>query len=139
MRGAVLLFSPDASVAFTAYLKTRLAAMAVFHLPLAIGLLAGIVLSLRQKRLALAILSLFTAAYLLIHAPVTGSGGRYCIPVFPLLIAISGCVVFGDSIASAAGERDVFSVRECELAGGFDDGAPGSGVSRCVTVCRRAG
>src|SRR5262249_53079454 len=78
-RGLVLLFSPYASAELTGFVKARLSAMVLFHFPLALGLLVGIFRSLRDRNVAIGILSLFAAAYLLIHAPVAESGGRYCV------------------------------------------------------------
>ena len=78
------------SSAFVRFIGIRIAAMLLFHLPLAAGLAAGLVWSLRDRNAAFCILSAFTLAYLVVHAPVTDSGGRYCVPMIPLLIAISG-------------------------------------------------
>ena len=89
VRGFILLFSPDASVELTGFLKTRLAAMVLFHFPLAIGLLVGTIRSLRERNVCIGILCVFAAAYLLIHAPLAIAGGRYCVPLLPLLIAIT--------------------------------------------------
>ena len=110
MRGIVLIFSPDASMTLTQSPKTRIAAMVLFHLPLTAGWLAGVSGSLRGKRLALNILSLFTVAYLLIHAPIAVGGGRCCVPVLPL-IAITGCVVFGER--SPQGGLLAIKTQEC--------------------------
>src|SRR5262249_30884232 len=96
MRGIVLIFSPDVGITSAQNLKTRIAAMVLFHLPLAVGLLAGVRGSLGGGRPGLDILSLFPVTYLFVHSPVAEGGGRYCVPVFPLLIAITGCVVFGE-------------------------------------------
>jgi len=90
VRGFILLFSPDTSGKLTGFLKTRLAAIALFHFPLAAGLLVGTFRSLRDRNVGISILCVFAAVYLLIHAPVAVGGGRYCLPLLPLLIAITG-------------------------------------------------
>jgi len=79
-------------------LRTRLLAMLLFHVPLAIGLVIGIFRSVQRRHLALSVLSLFTAAYLLIHAPEGDLGGRNSVPIIPVLIAITGYVVFGEQL-----------------------------------------
>jgi len=95
LRGLLLLGSPDAGVAALQTLPARAVAIVLIHLPLTAGLLAGLVRSLREKNAALCILSLFTAIYLLVHAPAAVSGGRYSVPVLPLMIAITGYSIGG--------------------------------------------
>jgi len=98
LRGMVLLFSPDAGPRLYRFLGIRVVAMVLFHLPLALGLPAGILMALREKNAAVSILSLFAAAYLLVHSPgsIAGAGGRFSVPVIPLLIAITGYSLFRD-------------------------------------------
>jgi len=90
LRGMVLVFSPDAGPRLYRFFWIRVVAMVLFHVPLALGLLAGILRALREWNAPMSILSLFVVAYLLVHAPATSAGGRYSVPVIPLLIAITG-------------------------------------------------
>ena len=96
LRGMVLLFSPDAGSRLYSFVWIRVVAMLLFHLPLALGLFAGILRALREKNAPMSILSLFVAVYLLVHAPAAIAGGRYSVPVIPLLIAITGYSLFRD-------------------------------------------
>ena len=95
LRGTILLFSPDAGARLTPFLTARIAAMVLFHLPLALGLIAGTRRALREKNAALAVLALFTIAYLAVHAPGVVGGGRYSVPMLSVLIAITGYGVWG--------------------------------------------
>jgi len=96
MRGAVLLFSPDASAGLTRFLVARIVAMILFHLPLAAGLLAGAVRASREKNAPFMVLALFTGCYLLAHAPGAVAGGRYTVPVLPILMAVGSYGLWGD-------------------------------------------
>ena len=100
-RGAVLLFSPDASAGLSRFLVARIVAMILFHLPLAAGLVIGIVRAGREKNAAFMVLALFAVAYLLVHAPGTGGGGRYSVPVIPILMAVGSYGLWGNRSASS--------------------------------------
>jgi 4-amino-4-deoxy-L-arabinose transferase-like glycosyltransferase len=106
LRGMVLNFSPDAGPDYVRLVWLRIAAMLLIHLPLAAGLLAGLVRSVRERNAAFCVLSVFTIAYLVVHAPVTDSGGRYCVPMIPLLIAITGYAFFPSPTPAARAESD---------------------------------
>jgi 4-amino-4-deoxy-L-arabinose transferase-like glycosyltransferase len=95
LRGMVLSFSPNAGPRLYS-VGIRVIAMVLFHLPLALGLFAGTLKALKERNAAMSILSLFVLAYLLVHAPAAGAGGRYSVPVIPLLIAITGYSLFRD-------------------------------------------
>lgn len=88
IRGILLLMSPYASI-FGKSIMIRVLATVLFHIPLLFGLIVGTLHALVQKNASISIISLFTAAYLLIHAPAAVGGGRYTVPVIPLLIIVS--------------------------------------------------
>jgi 4-amino-4-deoxy-L-arabinose transferase-like glycosyltransferase len=95
LRGVLLLCSPYATVGWSRSLAVRIGAMLLVHLPLAAAFVVGLVRSLREKNASAAILSLFAVAYLLAHAPAAVSGGRYSVPLLPLIIAVAGYGVWG--------------------------------------------
>jgi len=81
--------------------------MLLIHLPLTAGLLVGLARSLREKNAAMAILSLLATGFLLIHAPAAVSGGRYAVPVLPLMISVAGYGLRGAKSPAPAGTESV--------------------------------
>jgi len=98
-RGLILLCSPDAALFGARSVAVRIAAILLIHLPLTAGLLAGGIRSFRERNPAPAILAILTVAYLLVHAPASIAGGRYAVPVLPLMMALTGYACFGASAA----------------------------------------
>jgi len=99
LRGALLLFSPDAEAGLSRFVVARILAMLLFHLPLAAGLFVGTVRAFYERNAALMVLSLFTACYLLAHAPGAVAGGRYSVPMLPILIVVGSYGLWGDPSA----------------------------------------
>jgi len=94
-RGAILSFVPYAVGPIRGVLAARMAAMVLFHLPLALGLAASLVRAWREREAVIAMLSLLVMAYLLAHTTVSMEGGRYALPMFPLMLAVAGYSLFG--------------------------------------------
>ncbi len=87
IKGVILFMAPDSGPLAYKYPKARVLAMMVFHVPLFVGFIVGMLRALIEKDAALSIISLSTVVYLLIHLLLATP--RFTVPLIPVLLAMT--------------------------------------------------